>query len=380
MGRMLSPRLIAYVLPPKEGFGPNRTGAVGIKVHRFALALRDGGEPALEPLVIGVPQPQPLYPDVRFLSTTGPWWRLGSRTLRYAAGVTRIIAAEKPALVQVYNRAEIARYLIRAFPKLPVILALGNDPQDMLAAKTPAERAWLLHHAACVVANAAYLADRMAEGVAADQMRRPPEVVPNGIDFVTLPPALPPEARDRTILFVGRVTRDKGADTFVSACARALPTLPGWRAEMIGADRFQPDSPETEFTRALRPQAEAAGVAMLGYKDNADVLAALSRAAIVVMPSRWNEPFGMTAVEAMACGAALITARRGGLPQTVGDAAVFADPDDPADLAAAVTALAKDAARRAQVSAACRALAAIYDVRRTGAQFNALIRSILADW
>ena len=71
----IAPNRIAYVLPPKEGFGPNRTGAVGIKVHRFALALRDGGDPALEPLVIGVPQPQPLYPDVRYMSAAAPWWR-----------------------------------------------------------------------------------------------------------------------------------------------------------------------------------------------------------------------------------------------------------------------------------------------------------------
>ena len=37
--------------------------------------------------------------------------------------------------------------------------------------------------------------------------------------------------------------------------------LPGWRAEMIGADRFRADSPETPFIRALRPRAAAAGVA-----------------------------------------------------------------------------------------------------------------------
>ena len=59
---------------------------------------------------------------------------------------------------------------------------------------------------------------------------------------------------------------------------------------MIGADRFAPDSPETGFIRALRPEAEAAGVAMLGYRPHGDVLAAMARAAIVVVPSRWPEP------------------------------------------------------------------------------------------
>jgi len=378
--RLIAPRLIAYVLPPKEGFGPNRTGAVGIKVHRFALALRDGGDPALEPLVIGVPQPRPLYPDVRYQAATAPWWRLSSRTLRYAAGAARVIASEQPALVQVYNRAEVARHLIRAFPKLPVILALANDPQDMAGARTPAERAWLLRHAACVVSTTSYLVGRMTDGVPDDALRRPIAIIPNGIDLITLPPRLPPEAREKRILFIGRVTKDKGADTFVAACARALPQLPGWRAEMYGADRFQQDGADTEFIAALRPAAAAAGVVMHGYRDNAEVLAEVARAAIVAMPSRWAEPFGMAAVEAMASGAALVTARRGGLPEAVGNAALFADPEDPDELAAAILSLAQNEARRGALAGAGLEQARRYDLPRMGGVFNALIREILADW
>ena len=61
----------------------------------------------------------------------------------------------------------------------------------------------------------------------------------------------------------------------------------------------------------------------------------MARAAIVVVPSRWPEPFGLTALEAMACGAALLCSPRGGLPEAAGDAAQTIDPDDPAAMAAA---------------------------------------------
>ena len=64
----------------------------------------------------------------------------------------------------------------------------------------------------------------------------------------------------------------------------------------------------------------------------------MARAAIVVVPSRWQEPFGLTALEALACGAALICSRRGGLPEIGGDVAVYADPDDPRALADAIRA------------------------------------------
>jgi len=93
------------------------------------------------------------------------------------------------------------------------------------------------------------------------------------------------------------------------------------------------------------------------------VTAAMAAAAIVVVPSRWAEPFGLTALEAMASGAALIAAETGGLPEVAGDAALYVPPGDAAALAAAITALATDAPRRAGLAAAGRARAALFDTQ-----------------
>ena len=69
----------------------------------------------------------------------------------------------------------------------------------------------------------------------------------------------------------------------------------------------------------------------------------MSKAAIVVVPSRWEEPFGMVALEAMACGAALITTRCGNLPSVAGEAALYVDnPDDPTELATHIEHLIND--------------------------------------
>ena len=185
-------------------------------------------------------------------------------------------------------------------------------------------------------------------------------------------------AREDLILFTGRVVADKGADAFVAACAAALPTLPGWRAEMIGADRFSPDSPETPFLRALRPQAVAAGVAMLGYQPHAAAMARLGAAAIAVIPSRWDEPFGLTALEAMAHGAALICSARGGLTEVAGDAALYVDPDEPGALAAAITALAQDGAWRQTLAEAGRRRAQQFDTSTVAAKLLSLRQGFLA--
>jgi glycosyltransferase involved in cell wall biosynthesis len=149
---------------------------------------------------------------------------------------------------------------------------------------------------------------------------------------------------------------------------------------MIGADRFNPDSPDTEFIRTLRPEAAAAGVSMLGYRPHGEVLAAMARAAIVVVPSRWPEPFGLTALEAMAAGAALLVSARGGLGEFTRDAAVTIDPDDPESLAVAMLSVASDPAHRAALAAAGRERAREYDVAKGVARLDALRSDILAAW
>jgi len=148
----------------------------------------------------------------------------------------------------------------------------------------------------------------------------------------------------------------------------------------VGADRFGAASPDTPFLRALRPQARTAGVAMLGYRPHAEVLAAMARAAIVVVPSRWQEPFGLSALEAMACGAALLCSPRGGLAEVTGEAAVPIDPDDADGLAERLAALANDPARRAALGEAGRARARAFDLPHAAARLDALRADILATW
>lgn len=334
---------VAIVLPPKEGFSPGAVGAVGLLVERLVRAGASG-------VVVGRPAAGETFAGVAY---NGAKPGLGlTQAARYGAGVARSLRPLRPALVEVHNRPEIALALVRRLPGVPVALTLHNDPQGMRRARSTADRAWLLHRLARVVCVSEWVRRRLLDGVAAPA--RPPAVLPNCID---LPPA-PHPARERLILFAGRVVADKGADLFVAACAEALPRLPGWRAEMIGADRFGTGSPETPFLRALRPRAAAAGVVLRGYLPHAAVLDAMGRAAIVAVPSRWDEPFGLAALEAMAAGAALVCSPRGGLPEVAGDAALYADPARPGALAAALLALAGDDARRA----------ALADVGRTRAE------------
>lgn len=358
--------LAAVVLPPREGFGPGRAGAIGLLARRLVRT------PGFTTIVLGGKQDGPLFPEIAFQPVNPSLWTVGNTNIRYAAAVAGVLKTLRPALVEVHNRPEIALALAARLPSIPVSVILNNDPQGMREASTAAQRGEMLRRLALVATASDYLRLRVEDGVS--QPVRRPVVLHNCLDLAELPP---PARREKLILFAGRVVADKAPDAFVAACAVALPHLPGWHAQIIGADRFRADSPDTAFVQAVREAAKAAGVAMLGYRDHPEVLAAMARAAIVVVPSRWPEPFGLVALEALASGAALVCSPRGGLPEVAGDAASYADPDHPEGIAAAVRALAGDEARRDAMAAAGRERARRFDVTVVGPRLASLRSRVL---
>ena len=238
-------------------------------VHRLAT-----GPSRYPSRVLGPAFPGPRFPGVHFHPMSALPWLPLSATQRYVAALAPHLARLPPGPIEVHNKPDVALWLSRLFPRRPVSLFLHNDPTTMRGARSPAARARLLRRLAHVAAVSGHIRTRFLAGLSTAP--RPVTVLHNAIDPATIPPILPQPARDPVLLFVGRIVADKGADLFVAACAQALPHLPGWRAEMIGADGFAPGQPDTSFIRALRPAAAAAGVTLLGAKPPHAVLAAMA--------------------------------------------------------------------------------------------------------
>ncbi len=361
---------VAIVLPPKERFTPAAAGAVSLVVRDLARATPGGW--AAE--VLGAEPGGPPFDGTAFrpLRPTLLDAIPAGRNAAFARAAARALAADPPAVVEAHNRAPLALALAAALPATPVALVLHNEARTSEGLATAGERASALARLAAIVCVSEFVRRGVAEGLPPAAAARV-HAIPNGLPLAPLP--APAAEREKLILFVGRLNAEKGADAFVAACARALPALPGWRAEMIGA-RWYGDGRDSPFVAALRPQAAAAGIAMAGFLDNAATLARMARAAIVVVPSRWPEPLGRVAQEALACGAALVTSGRGGLPEATGDAARIADPDDADALAGAIRGLALDVAARAALAARGLAHAAGFAMPQTAARWTALRESL----
>lgn len=148
------------------------------------------------------------------------------------------------------------------------------------------------------------------------------------------------ERKERLILFSGRALPEKGLDVFCQALAAVLDRTPDWRgALMLGEWERSRDWAEP-FVRMLERFGDR--VEIHRSAPIAAVQDMNRRAAIAVTPSRVKEAMGLTAMEALAGGAALVSSGRGGLREASGVFAVYVDPPEGPALADAVLKLIDD--------------------------------------
>jgi len=149
-------------------------------------------------------------------------------------------------------------------------------------------------------------------------------VIPNPYDN-RLFRKLKNSSRDKAIVFVGRLVSDKGADflieafarlatdsSFIQACARKGVK---WNLTIIGSG-----SEERSLRLMVAEKGLSEFVDFSGCVSGERLVSILNKHRVIVIPSRWREPFGMVALEGMACGCVPIGSDGGGLPDAIGAA------------------------------------------------------------
>jgi len=211
------------------------------------------------------------------------------------------------------------------------------------------ERTALESAAAVIAVSEGMRADLLGcyPAIPADRVR----VIRNGIDTREYAPDSGTDVLERygaepgrpLVVFVGRVTRQKGLSVLLRAAARLDP---GTQLMLCAG---QPDTAElaAEVTGLVQDLLDTrSGVIWLsGMLARREVIQLLSHATAFVCPSLY-EPLGIVNLEAMACGTAVVASRVGGIPEVVadGETGLLVPPGDPVALADAVNALVRDQA------------------------------------
>ena len=206
-------------------------------------------------------------------------------------------------------------------------------------------------------------------------------VVPNGVDIHLFRPSPQLRAKVRrelnveqrqVILWAGRINRLKGVDLLLEAFRELRRTLPNLALVVAGpADQFGNEG-GNEWTRAI---VESGGI-YLGAVEEAKLPGLFNMCDIFTYPSR-NEPFGMAAIEAQACGAPVVSSDAGGLPEVVGEGGVIFASGDARQLKEALHGLLLDGGRRTALGLLSRDNAMRYSWERIVAQLDPLYAQAL---
>src|SRR6266403_254761 len=214
---------------------------------------------------------------------------------------------------------------------------------------------WLINRMDAIIATS---------DISASFLKRHAAVIPHGVNTDRYPPPA-----NRAAAFAeaglpgryaigcfGRVRAQKGSDVFVEALCRLLPRYPDFTAVMVGA--ITPE--QTAFANDLKKRIKAAGlqsrIVITGELGIEEVQRWYQRLTIYAFTSR-NEGFGLTLIEAMSVGAALVASRAGAAELVVEDGVtgVLMPPGDVDALVAALEPLMRDPAAAAQMGERARA-------------------------
>ena len=223
--------------------------------------------------------------------------KLTSTTKEYCNNFIKKTKNKNFDIIEIHNRPEVFNLLKPQFNS-KFVLYFHNDPLSMYGSKSANERLKLLINLDKIVFISKWVQDRFFINLD-KKLSDKTEVIYHSIHKTKKK-----EKKEKRITFVGKLNTSKGYDIYKDAIIKILDEFQNWKAFSIGDEDRK------------RPIIDHVNHRELGFLKHKEVLNFLSKSEIAVVPSRWEEPFGRTALESSSRACATIISNRGGLPET----------------------------------------------------------------
>jgi len=229
--------------------------------------------------------------------------KLKSTTKEYCNKLIAKINNKNFQIIEIHNRPLIL-YNLRKKIKSNFIIYFHNDPLSMNGSKTVKERLDILQNVEKIIFVSEWVQKRFFLDID-EKLKTKTEIVYPSVNKHKF------FKKEKYITFVGKLNESKGYDLFQKSIIDILNEFPSWKAFSVG------DEERRKIFIKHNNHKE------LGFINHKKVLELLNKTEIAVVPSRWEEPFGRTALEASSRGCATIISNKGGLPETTDHAIVI---------------------------------------------------------
>ena len=285
---------ISILLPYKEDYSPNFSGAVSIhvsnlyKYSRFKKFITIWGNTKSKKF---------LSSNYKNISISKKF--LSSNNKKYLLKFINLQKKIKPDIIEIHNRPNYVNEIAKDL-KSKIILYFHNNPLDISGSKSVKERLQLLKDCEYVFFNSNWTKKQFFKDINENKY-----ISKFGICFQsTKKNKVNLNAKRNIITFIGKLNSAKGYDIFGEAILKILNEFPNWKCVVVG------DEPREKHIFKHE------NLKLYSFKGNSFVLNLLKKASISVACSRWEEPFGRTSLEACSMGCATIITNKGGLIET----------------------------------------------------------------
>ena len=292
---------IASILPYKENYSKFKAGAVSLWISDFMKYSSYKKNITVFGNTEGKIYLSNNYININLQSINS---KIYSSTKEYSKKLIDHFSNNYFDIIEIHNRP----IMVEDFAKninSKIILYLHNDPKSMKGSKSVSEKLYLLEKVDKIVFISEWIKKQFFNDLNFKDHNKV-EVIYHSID-----PIKKISKKKKQIIFVGKLNESKGYDLFCDAVNKVLLKKKDWNALSIGDEkRFQ-----SYYTHKKHKN--------LGLLANKKVLKIFKESEIAVIPSRWEEPFGRTALESSSRGCATIISNKGGLVETTNHALIL---------------------------------------------------------
>ncbi|WP_160142051.1 glycosyltransferase family 4 protein [Nitrincola tapanii] len=306
--------MIFSILPYKESYSEESSGAIALTVENF---IKTSDNPEETIVITGKKPNKPNTP--KFITCNSKGIFSFSRTKKYCEEILKIIKNYPDAILEIHNRPSYVEFF-RKRCKNKIILYLHNDPNEIKLLKSVALRERALKNSDHIICVSQYIKNELTKDIKNDELINKSSVIYNINNKY-----YEKKEKKNQIIFVGRLTEEKGVIELCQALDHFFAKDNEWTSLIIAHYSNTTDKDKSSATLNNLIEKYPSKVRHISRCSNQEVLEHFSESKIAILPSKWNEPFGLTVLEAINTECALISSNRGGIPEIVKDAGILLD-------------------------------------------------------